>query len=205
MQLDPIWEANTLELQHKKFDPPLSPLWRLLLLNDGYTTRNLSLLTGGEVAAHPIDTCRVDPTRDRAPAAIAQLDRPSVRRQVWLAAPNGDRLMYGVSWWHPDCLRDYLQHPERPIGRNLSLRRIELFRELHGLYLGHSAALASAFAAEGPFWGRHYLLWHQQRPITLIAEIFSPRLARYLGPAQSEPNFTDDRPPANREIGQQAL
>ncbi|WP_071590862.1 chorismate lyase [Synechococcus sp. PCC 7336] len=191
LQVEPVWQANTLDLQHKKFIPPLSPSWRLLLLNDGYTTRNLSLLTGSDIAAELIDTRTIDPDRDRAPAAIALLDRPSIRRQVWLTSASGDRLVYGVSWWNPHHLRDYLHHPDQPIGRNLSHRRIELFRELHGLYLGHSETLTQAFRTEGPFWGRHYILWHQQQPITLIAEVFSNSLTRQLGPSQAAANPTE--------------
>ena len=181
MQLDPLWQASTLELQHPKFSPPLSPAWRLLLLNDGFTTRNICLLTGSDIQAEIIDTGDVDPETDDAPAAIALLDRPSSRRQVWLTTPQGDRLVYGISWWNPEVRRAHLRHPDQPIGRNLSLNRTELFREMHGLYLGDNAELERAFNCKGPFWGRHYILWHQQEPITLISEIFSNQLRHYLG------------------------
>lgn len=35
----------------------------------------------------------------------------------------------------------------------------------------------------GPYWGRQYLFWHGGRPLTLIHEVFSPHLAKYLGDA----------------------
>lgn len=38
----------------------------------------------------------------------------------------------------------------------------------------------------GPFWGRQYLFWSGQRPLTLIYEVFSPKLQRYLGPIKRE-------------------
>ena len=42
--------------------------------------------------------------------------------------------------------------------------------------------LRRQFGLPGPFWGRQYLFWHEGRPLTLIHEIFSPALQRYLGP-----------------------
>ncbi|HEY9737038.1 MAG TPA: chorismate pyruvate-lyase family protein, partial [Trichocoleus sp.] len=63
-----------------------------------------------------------------------------------------------------------------------------------GIYLGHNAALAHAFGEDGPFWGRHYLFWHHGRPLTLIYEVFSPYLTRYLGPMQIEPASESSQP-----------
>jgi len=45
-------------------------------------------------------------------------------------------------------------------------------------------ALESAFEQSGFFWGRHYLFWHHGKPLTLIYEVFSPYLTKYLGPMQ---------------------
>lgn len=39
------------------------------------------------------------------------------------------------------------------------------------------------FGEPGPFWGRHYIFWHDSKPLTLIYEVFSPSLQRFLGPA----------------------
>ena len=38
------------------------------------------------------------------------------------------------------------------------------------------------FGHAGPFWGREYIFWHSGQPLTLIHEIFSPALEKYLGP-----------------------
>jgi hypothetical protein len=40
-----------------------------------------------------------------------------------------------------------------------------------------------SFDQTGPFWGRNYLFWHQGKPLTAIYEVFSPVLAKFLGPA----------------------
>jgi len=79
----------------------------------------------------------------------------------------------------------------QPIGRSLSQRRTEVHRDIAGVYRGRNASLEAAFAehggaARGPapgLWGRHYLFWHRGRPLTLIMEVFSPRLCKCLGPA----------------------
>ena len=184
-QLDCIWEANTLDLQQKKFVPPIPPAWRLLLLNDGYTTRNLGLLTGEEITASCIATSMIASVDENAPAAVALLDRPNLRRQVMLHGASGHPLMYGASWWNSESMGTHLRNPDRPIGHNLSLHRTELFREMHGLYLGQSAELEREFGVKGPFWGRHYVLWHHQQPLTLIVEIFSNLLTGYIGPNRS--------------------
>jgi chorismate-pyruvate lyase len=49
--------------------------------------------------------------------------------------------------------------------------------------LGHSAALEAHFGCPGPFWGRTYFFWHDGAPLTLIHEVFSNSLERYLGSA----------------------
>jgi chorismate lyase len=56
-----------------------------------------------------------------------------------------------------------------------------LYRDVQGIYYGHSEALESGFQEKGPFWGRHYLFWHHGQPLTLIYEVFSPFLTKYLG------------------------
>ncbi len=55
------------------------------------------------------------------------------------------------------------------------------------VYHGHSAELEALLGCAGPFWGRQYIFWHKQRPLTLIYEVFSTELEAYLGPAGSSP------------------
>ena len=42
------------------------------------------------------------------------------------------------------------------------------------------------FDAPGPFWGRHYIFWHDGVPMTVVYEVFSPRLERAIGPAEGK-------------------
>ena len=46
-----------------------------------------------------------------------------------------------------------------------------------------AAAACREFGETGPFWGRQYFFWHNDKPLTLIYEVFSPALQRLLGPA----------------------
>ena len=64
---------------------------------------------------------------------------------------------------------------------SLSRGRTELYREIQGLQLGHSAYLEEQFGRTGPFWGRQYFFWHNGKPLKLILEGFSPALDAYLG------------------------
>ncbi len=43
--------------------------------------------------------------------------------------------------------------------------------------------LCREFGESGPFWGRQYIFWHDDKPLTLIYEVFSTSLQRLLGPS----------------------
>ena len=185
--LDPLWEAGedlvARGLPHQQLAPP----WQMLLLGDGSPTRHLQLLTGEPTEVDVID---MSPTggegaeHDNAPAPIQMVPGPWVRRQVWLRTASGQRLAYATSWWEASHVDDYLQNRSLPIWASLARLRTELYRDVRGLHYGHSAPLELAFGQRGPFWGRHYLFWHHGRPLTLIYEVFSPYLTRYLGLTQ---------------------
>ena len=51
-------------------------------------------------------------------------------------------------------------------------------------YMGDNEELARIFGCDGPFWGRHYIFWHDQKPMTVVYEVFNPALERQLGPAK---------------------
>jgi chorismate lyase len=76
---------------------------------------------------------------------------------------------------------EYLENRSLPIWESLSRLHTELYRDVQGLYYGHSPELEIAFGEKGAFWGRHYLFWHARQPLTLIYEVFSPYLRKYLG------------------------
>ncbi|MEM6445860.1 MAG: chorismate lyase [Cyanobacteria bacterium J06642_2] len=180
-RLDLLWQAGSEELEKGMSVNQLSPSWQLLLLSDGSTTRNLQLISGDRISADIIDTAPVLLEGENAPPSVAALELPTLRRQVWLTSAQGDRLAYGVTWWNQKQFETVLSDPSRPIGANLNDRRIELYRELLGLFLGESAALAEGFGQTGPFWGRHYMLWHQERPLAAVYEVFSSAVSQYLG------------------------
>jgi chorismate lyase len=183
--LAPIWEAGedlvASGLPHQQLAPP----WQMLLLGDGSPTRHLQLLTGEPTEVDVIDMSPADSeSHDSAPASIQMVPAPWLRRQVWLRTASGQRLAYATSWWEASHVDEYLQNRSLPIWASLARLRTELYRDVRGLHYGHSAPLELAFGQSGPFWGRHYLFWHRGQPLTLIYEVFSPYLSRYLGPTQ---------------------
>jgi chorismate lyase len=162
----------------------LAPAWQLLLLGDGSPTRHLQLLTGEPTEVDVIDMSLVGMDLDSAPDLIKAVPGPRLRRQVWLRTASGQRLAYATSWWEASHVDEYLQNRSLPIWASLARLRTELYRDVQGIYHGYSDALESGFDEEGPFWGRHYLFWHHGQPLTLIYEVFSPYLTKYLGPMQ---------------------
>lgn len=179
-RLTPLWSASDREVQGGVAHDRLSPAWQLFLLGDGSPTRHLQLLTGHPTEIDLIDMSPIGDDGDQAPAPVAQIPGPRMRRQVWLKN-GGQRLAYAASWWELSHVDEYLQNRSLPIWASLATRRTELYRDVQGLCYGHSDGLSQAFDHPGPFWGRHYLFWHQGQPLTLIYEVFSPQLAQYLG------------------------
>lgn len=162
----------------------LAPAWQLLLLGDGSPTRHLQLLTSEPTEVDVIDMSNIGMDLDAAPELIQAVPGPRLRRQVWLRTTSGQRLAYATSWWEASHVDEYLQNRELPIWASLTRLRTELYRDVQGIHYGNSATLELAFAQPGPFWGRHYLFWHHGQPLTLIYEVFSPYLTKYLGSMQ---------------------
>lgn len=183
--LQPLWQGDQAVVSQGLPHDQLSPAWQILMLGDGSPTRHLQLLTREPTEVDVIDMSPVSRGGDHAPAQIKQVPGPHLRRQVWLRTASGQRLAYATSWWEASHVDDYLKNRSLPIWASLAELRTELYRDIQGIYFGHSDALAAAFGQAGPFWGRHYLFWHHGKPLTLIYEVFSPYLIRYLGPMGS--------------------
>ncbi|MBW4441008.1 MAG: chorismate lyase [Plectolyngbya sp. WJT66-NPBG17] len=183
--LDPIWEASELEIQQGLPHSKLSPAWQMMLLGDGSPTRHLQLLTGEPTEVDVLDMSPIGFATDNAPSAIEQIPGGRLRRQIWLKTASGQRLGYATSWWESSHIDEYLQNRSEGVWANLSRSRMELYREIKGLHYGRSAALEAAFGYSTPLWGRHYLFWHHGKPFTLIYEVFSPYLEKYLGKARA--------------------
>lgn len=179
--LDLIWSGGEEKVRQGLPHSQLAPAWQILLLGDGSPTRHLQLLTGEKTEVDVIDMSLVNSEEDGAPAQVTTIPNPHLRRQVWLRTASGQRLAYAVSWWDANHVDEYLQNRSLPIWESLSRLHTELYRDIQGIYYGHSQALEVAFGEKSPFWGRHYLFWHDRKPLTLIYEVFSPYLRRYLG------------------------
>ncbi|MDC0834939.1 chorismate lyase [Leptolyngbya valderiana BDU 20041] len=179
--LDPLWQGDETAVRDGLPHEQLAPAWQILLLGDGSPTRHLKLLTGEPTEVDVTDMSAIGTDTDGAPSLIQEIPTPRLRRQVWLRTASGQRLAYAASWWEASHIDDYLQNRALPIWENLSRIHAELYRDIRGLYYGRSPALEEAFEEAGPFWGRHYLFWHHGKPLTLIYEVFSPYLQRYLG------------------------
>lgn len=180
--LDLLWQGDQTAVQQGLPHSQLPPAWQILILGDGSPTRHLQLLTSEKTCVDVIDMSLIGTVDDGAPLQIAAVPQPWLRRQVWLRTSSGQRLAYAVSWWDANHVDEYLENRNLPIWDSLSHLHTELYRDIQGLYYGHSAALETAFQEKGPFWGRHYLFWHDRKPLTLIYEVFSPYLRKYLGP-----------------------
>jgi len=179
--LEPLWEGGKDIVEQGLPHEELAPAWQILILGDFSPTRHLKLLTGEPTGVDVIDMTSIGVELDGAPDLVRNVPAPRLRRQVWLRTGSGQRLGYAVSWWEASRVNEYLQETSLPIWDNLSRLRTELYRDIQRVVYGHSAALEEAFGEEGPFWGRYYSLYHQKKPLTLIYEVFSPHLTRYLG------------------------
>lgn len=179
--LDPIWQGGEVDVQKGLPHSQLAPAWQILLLGDGSPTRHLQLLTGEPTEVDVIDMSAIGMDTDGAPVQLQAVPGPRIRRQVWLKTASGQRLAYATSWWEASHVDEYLENRSLPIWASLARLRTELYRDVQGIYYGRSPALEEAFGEQGPFWGRHYLFWHHKQPFTLIYEVFSPYLTKYLG------------------------
>ncbi len=189
--LDPIWQGDDRVVQQGLPHQQLTPAWQILLLGDGSPTRHLQLLTGEPTEVDVIDMSPIGLASDRAPLTLSKVPGPRLRRQVWLRTASGQRLAYATSWWEASHVDDYLQNRSLPIWASLARLRTELYRDIQGIHYGRSPQLEAAFNESGPFWGRHYLFWHDGQPLTLIYEVFSPYLRRYLGEISPHPPAQD--------------
>jgi chorismate--pyruvate lyase len=178
----PIWEAPLAAVADGRAGEPLSGAWKLLLLGDGSPTRHLQLLTGVPLT---IELIAMAPEGTRAlgrPREVDELEPPLLRRQVWLNCGD-DSLGWAESWWNQEEAEACLRNRRQPIWSSLTEGRTELFREVDGLARVRADWLEERFGHPGPYWSRHYRFFRQGRELTVIREVFSPALERWLGPA----------------------
>jgi chorismate--pyruvate lyase len=178
----PLWQAAP-EAVAAGLGGELSGPWRLLLLGDGSPTRHLQSLTGIAVDVEVIAMEADNGQPQEAPPEVAELDQPLLRRQVWLRCGN-QTLAWAESWWNQGEAERHLQERNQPIWRSLTAKRAELYREVDGLALVAAPLLEEGFGHSGPYWSRHYRFFRGGRELTVIREVFSPALERWLGHTQ---------------------
>ena len=181
----PLWEAPLQEVLEATGGRQLSAAWKLLLLGDGSPTRHLQLLTGHPLEVELIAMAAEPADGAGAPLQVEELEPPLVRRQVWLNC-GGRSLGWAESWWNQAAAAAHLRDRGRPIWQSLTAGRAELFREVDGLAQVEADWLAERFEAAGPYWSRHYRFFRQGRELTVIREVFSPALEKWLGPCLRE-------------------
>jgi chorismate lyase len=92
--------------------------------------------------------------------------------------------VYAASWWSSDTFAEFMSDSKSPMWSNLRSGNVELYREVRRVYQGDNKALEEVFGTTGPFWGRHYIFWHAGKVLTVVYEVFNPRLENKLGPAK---------------------
>jgi len=183
--LTPLWEGGEEVVEQGLPHDELAPSWQIMILGDLSPTRHLKLLTGEPIRVEVIDMSPIGSDPDGIPDLIAGIPAPRIRRQVWLCTAAGQRLAYASSWWDQERFDHYLREKHLPIWDNLVRLRTELYRDIRRIQFGESPYLEEGFSEKGPFWGRFYYFYFQQKPLTLIYEVFSPYLGRYLGRCRS--------------------
>ena len=182
--VNPIWQGSATDMRKGLAFSLMSPNWQMFLLGDGAPTRHLQLLTQGEIVVEVIAMTSIGDDDDNAPPAINAIPTPRTRRQIWLrSAKTGETFSHATSWWHTPKVEQHLSNPSLPIWASLNQKHTELYRDLQGISQGYSPGLVETFGQPEPYWGRHYLLWHGGQPLTMIYEIYSPSIDKYLGPS----------------------
>nr|ALL97362.1 ycf21 [Pyropia endiviifolia] len=146
-------------------------IWKVILLGDGSFTRHCQIITYGETTITHISTSIYSKPQN--------LLQSYVNRQVWIGNNLKNKLIFASSWWNSDKYEAIYKYPSRAIGSVFIQSELDCYRDIHGIFLGYSAELESFFSVSGPFWGRYYTLFHEEKPISIIYEIFSPLLENF--------------------------
>ena len=181
---EPMWQGSEADIRKGLPFNLLSPTWQMFLMGDGAPTRHLQLLTQSEISVDVVAMTPIGDDDDNAPSDISAIAAPRIRRQIFLRSQQtGEIFSHATSWWSEATMQKYLKDPSLPIWVSLNQKYTELYRDLKGIYKGRSPNLADAFGYPeiDTYWGRHYLLWHGGEPITMIYEIYSPAIGKYLG------------------------
>lgn len=167
-----IW-LGRVDLLHKGFPNYLmTKNWQCLLLNDGSLTRQLQVLKN-ELIQVNLSTINLE--ENLLLNLQKHLTNP-IDRKILLGTKRDEPLVYALSWWSKNKIDNFLLNPGLPIWSNLTQLRIEYYRDLKKIFLIQSVELEMLFNEKGPFLGRYYLIWHKNKPLTIICEIFSQKI-----------------------------
>ncbi|WP_271252524.1 chorismate lyase [Pseudanabaena sp. Chao 1811] len=181
---EPMWQGSEDDIRKGLPFNLLSPTWQMFLMGDGAPTRHLQLLTQSDISVEVLAMTNIGDDDDNAPSDISLIAAPRIRRQIFLRSQKtGEIFSHATSWWSEAAMQKYLKDPSLPIWVSLNQKYTELYRDLKGIYKGACPQLAQAFGYPEvkEYWARHYLLWHGGEPITMLYEIYSPAIGKYLG------------------------
>lgn len=187
-----LWQAPLTDVLAATPGRQLTGAWKLMLLGDGGPTRHLQLLSGHPVSVEVIAMAPHPLPEPGDPEQVRELEPPLLRRQVWLVCA-GETLAWAESWWNIHQAEIHLRDRRQPIWTSLTAGRAELFREVDGLGQVEAEWLTQRFGLAGPYWSRHYRFFRAGRELTVIREVFSPALQRWLG----DPVVCASEPPSN--------
>ncbi len=180
----PMWQGSEDNIRKGLPFNLLAPTWQMFLMGDGAPTRHLQLLTQSDISVEVVAMTNIGDDDDNAPSDISSIAAPRIRRQIFLRSQQtGEIFSHATSWWSEAAMQKYLKDPSLPIWVSLNQKYTELYRDLKGIYKGACPNLAEAFGYPeiDTYWARHYLLWHGGEPITMLYEIYSPSIGKYLG------------------------
>nr|YP_009545903.1 chorismate lyase [Glaucocystis incrassata]ASQ39964.1 chorismate lyase [Glaucocystis incrassata] len=170
-----IWQGGNNLIHRGIPDYLLTTNSQILLLNDGSLTRYLQIFTHSKIEIQVIQISEVKETCSRIPMLVKKLlPHPYIKREICLCEKNGVRLIHATSWWtysNQGSSCSFL-----PIWANLNRSRLNVYKDLQNIYLFNDNYLEEMFKQKGPFWGRDYLFWAENKPLTFISESFSPSL-----------------------------
>eukprot|EP01026_Neomeris_dumetosa_P056548 TRINITY_DN5176_c0_g1_i1.p2 TRINITY_DN5176_c0_g1~~TRINITY_DN5176_c0_g1_i1.p2 ORF type:complete len:181 (+),score=20.21 TRINITY_DN5176_c0_g1_i1:38-544(+) len=164
----------------------------MILLADGSLTHTLQTLTGFPVVVDCLETKQIPKQLawNSLPDGVQNVSGEVLaQRQVLLRSgdPNNTPYVFALSWWNAATFDKYLQDKKKPIWKSLSEGRTEIYREIKRVFKGKNQQLEQFFGTEDvEFWGREYYFWHRGEILTMIYEVFSPELQRFLGPYQNK-------------------
>ncbi|MGW7295894.1 chorismate--pyruvate lyase family protein [Streptomyces xiamenensis] len=152
-----------------------SPLTRMLLSGDGLTTTALHALTGAAPRVRLLRADRIPAGRAGRPVpALLEIgeEQGVLTRHSALTGPGGRWLSVNRV-----AARDDLLPEIRPL---LADGRLPIGAALHAAGTGHRRTVLDAgrrrWPSGEPACYKTYLLWHGDRPLVLVNELFHPSL-----------------------------